>query len=415
MSHGKDDISKRLAALSSQQQELLRMRLRQRQHAAEAPSPATPPNDEALADRDGPAPGTMRFSLFFFSDDGSKAGGEKYDLLLQCAKFADRHGYEAVWTPERHFQDFGGLYPNPSVLGAALAAVTTRVQIRAGSVVIPLHHPVRLAEEWSVVDNLSGGRVAISIATGWHPHDFVLAPGRYDERRDDTYRNLEIIQRLWSGDAVSFEDRDGRAYELKILPRPVQDRLPIWVSIAGNPDTWIHAGEIGANVLTALPSTSLDDMSRKFRLYRRALRGHGHDPRHCTVSVMLHTFLGEDDDDIRRQVRAPMIRYLKTFFRQKEDLIAGADEIETADKDAMMSIAFDRYFRDRSLLGTPQRCAPLIDRLIGMGVNEIACLVDFGLPTSTVLKGLEHLNLLKDRYAQHRNEPRIVNRSADHA
>src|SRR4029453_9616557 len=114
----------------------------------------------------------MKFSLFFFSDDGSSTTENKYQLLTEATKFADRHDFIAVWTPERHFYEFGGLYPNPSVLGAALAMITERIQIRAGSVVLSLHSPVRVAEEWAVVDNLSNGRVALSFATGWHAHDY---------------------------------------------------------------------------------------------------------------------------------------------------------------------------------------------------------------------------------------------------
>src|SRR5215469_14499562 len=123
----------------------------------------------------------MEFSLFFFADSGA-AGGEGYDLLLESARFADAHGFTAVWTPERHFHPFGGLYPNPAVTGAAVAAITEHIEIRAGSVVLPLHHPVRVAEEWSVVDNLSRGRASISFATGWQANDFVLAPENYPRR-----------------------------------------------------------------------------------------------------------------------------------------------------------------------------------------------------------------------------------------
>ena len=83
-------------------------------------------------------------------------------------KFADEHGFHAIWLPERHFNQFGGLFPNPSVIGAALAMVTRNIQIRSGSIVAPLHHPVRIAEEWAVVDQLSGGRVGLSFASGWH-------------------------------------------------------------------------------------------------------------------------------------------------------------------------------------------------------------------------------------------------------
>src|SRR3954467_2526117 len=125
----------------------------------------------------------MDFSLFYFAND-SAAEGDRYRLLMEGAKFADTHGFTAVWTPERHFHSFGGLYPNPAVTGAAIAAVTSRVEIRAGSCVTPLHHPVRVAEEWSVVDNISQGRVGISVANGWHDRDFTLRPENFAERRD---------------------------------------------------------------------------------------------------------------------------------------------------------------------------------------------------------------------------------------
>ena len=111
----------------------------------------------------------ISFSLFYFAA-GEDAAADGYRLLLEGARFADRNGFEAVWTPERHFHAFGGLYPNPSVTGAALAAITENVGIRAGSVVLPLHSPIRVAEEWAVVDNLSrrAGRRSRSPPVGSH-------------------------------------------------------------------------------------------------------------------------------------------------------------------------------------------------------------------------------------------------------
>ncbi len=147
---------------------------------------------------------------------------DKYRLVLESAKFADRHGFNAVWTPERHFQDFGGLYPNPSVLSAALAVLTQRIQIRAGSVALPLHHPVRVAEEWSIVDNLSRGRVAVSFASGWHRDDFIFAPDIYDERKEVMFRHIELIQRLWAGEKLKLPSAGGAEVEFRILPRPIQ-------------------------------------------------------------------------------------------------------------------------------------------------------------------------------------------------
>ena len=118
----------------------------------------------------------VNFGLFYFaSDEGDYAqakGREKYKLLLEGARFADDHGFCAVWTPERHFHTFGGMFPSPSVTAGALAMITKQISIRAGSVVLPLHNPVRVAEEWSLVDNLSDGRVSVSFASGWQPQDF---------------------------------------------------------------------------------------------------------------------------------------------------------------------------------------------------------------------------------------------------
>ena len=139
----------------------------------------------------------LDLSLFYFSSDESASGSQnKYRLLLEGAKFADENGFSAVWTPERHFHAFGGLYPNPAVTGAAVAAITKNVQIRSGSCVAPLHHSIRIAEEWSVVDNISNGRTGLSIASGWQPNDFVLKPDNFEDRRDLMFDQIDEIKAL---------------------------------------------------------------------------------------------------------------------------------------------------------------------------------------------------------------------------
>jgi natural product biosynthesis luciferase-like monooxygenase protein len=392
-----DDYDKRLASLSPEQRRLLAERLRRARPPRDPPSVGDEPAKRGIT----PSGRHMAFSLFFFSADGATTQPDKYRLLLESARFADEHGLAAVWTPERHFQGFGGLYPNPSLLGAALSMVTTRVQIRAGSVALPLHHPARVAEEWAVVDNLSGGRVGISFASGWHPQDFLLAPESYAKRREFTFRHIRTIRDLWAGKKVRFCDPDGSEHEVGVLPRPVQAEIPIWISIAGNPQTWIEAGQLGANVLTTVMSHPPDELSRRIRLYHEALRSNGFRPEDRTVTVMTHTFLGEDDELVKNRVREPLTRYLRSFIAQKEDPIPGGNGSEwmpEGDKDAMVRAAFERYFRDKTLLGTPERCFGLVEHLLDLGVTEIACLIDFGLDADTVMGGLEHLVRLQRCY-----------------
>jgi natural product biosynthesis luciferase-like monooxygenase protein/non-ribosomal peptide synthase protein (TIGR01720 family) len=290
------------------------------------------------------------------------------------------------------------------VTSAAIAAITERVGIRAGSVVLPLHSTLRVAEEWSVVDNLSRGRVGISVASGWHANDFVLAPGNYADRRERMYREVETLRRLWRGEALTCRGGEGREVAVKILPRPVQAELPVWITAAGSPETFRMAGEIGAGLLTHLLGQSVEGVAEKIAIYREAWKQHGHGPGEGHVTLMLHTFVGEDLDAVREMVREPFCSYLRTSI----DLIKNfgrwmGREIDPAqlspdDLDALVSHAFDRYFETSGLFGTPESCLGLISQLAEAGVDEVACLIDFGVPFDAVMEGLTHLNTVRERW-----------------
>jgi len=340
------------------------------------------------------------FSLFYFAD-AAETTQEKYRLLLEGARLADEHGFQAVWTPERHFHAFGGLYPNPSVTGAAVAAVTRRVAIRAGSVVLPLHDPVRVAEEWAVVDNISGGRVGISFASGWHAGDFVFAPDHFEDRKEMMLEGLETVRALWRGETVRRRAGAGLEVDVRILPRPVQPELPVWVTAAYNADTFRTAGTIGANVLTHLLGQTLEDVREKIAAYRAARKAAGH-PGEGTVTLMLHTFVGPDDDAVRDTVRGPFTDYLRSSFGLVESLAPsfglrdGTRGLSEADRDALLEHAFSRYFENGGLFGSPATCLRTIDRLRDIGVDEVGCLIDFGIDVETTLAGLRDLAALRE-------------------
>ncbi|MCI0651557.1 MAG: LLM class flavin-dependent oxidoreductase [Planctomycetes bacterium] len=359
---------------------------------------------------------TIEFSLFYFaSAEDQDAGAEKYRLLVEGAKFADRHGFHAVWTPERHFHAFGGLYPNPSVTAGIVAALTERVRIRAGSVVAPLHHPLRIAEEWALVDNVSRGRVGISFASGWQPNDFVLAPERYENRRTELYSQIEQVQRLWRGEAMTLKNAKGDDVAVRTLPRPIQKELPTWITTAGNVDTYRKAGEIGANVLTHLLGQTVEDLAEKIRAYRDsfAAAGHGAGGSAGVVTLMLHTYVGSNDEEVREAVREPMKRYLATSLSLIQDFVSSwtafrrsrgeqvpenkidLSGLNAEDRDALLEYSFSRYYETSGLFGTPERCIEMVDRLKEIGVDEIACLIDFGVESEQVLASLRHLDELR--------------------
>ena len=342
------------------------------------------------------------FSLFYFADSERENPNAKYRLLLDGARFADEHGFAAVWTPERHFHAFGGLYPNPAVIGAALASITNRIGIRAGSVVLPLHHPARVAEEWSVVDNLSGGRVGVSFASGWQIDDFVLAPDNYSRRASLMYEQIRIVQKLWRGEPVTLSGVDGRETEIRLLPRPLQPELPMWITAAGNIETFRSAGRIGAGLLTHLLGQDVDQLAEKIAAYREDRGAAGFDPESGSVALMLHAFVGRDLDPVREKVRDPFCRYLMQAVSLAQNLARSLGEeidfmsLEPAEQEAFVRRSFDRYFERAGLMGTPDSCLPTVERLKEIGVNEIACLIDFGVDHDSVISSLRYLNLIKE-------------------
>jgi natural product biosynthesis luciferase-like monooxygenase protein len=349
---------------------------------------------------------TVDFGLMFFFCTDQQPGGNKYRLLLDAARFADRHGFSSIWTPERHFHKFGGLFPNPSVVSAALAMVTERLQLRAGSLVSPLHDVVRIAEEWAVVDNLSGGRVAISFGSGWNVNDFIFFPERYAERQAVMYGQIETLRRLWQGESIVRRNSQGKDVEVRIYPEPVQAEPPVWITSSGNAETFASAGSIGANVLTHLIGQDLATLEGKIARYRQARAENGLDPQLGKVSLMLHTFLGPDAEEVKRTVRAPFREYLRSAISLEEKAAQGGGVISGGHKiqpheiphdmmEELLDMTFERYFRTAALMGTPDDCRRFVGELTEVGVDEVACLVDFLDDYDAVMGSLQYLDQLR--------------------
>ena len=319
----------------------------------------------------------MDFSLFYFSgDEAESSGSDKYRLLLDGARFADAHGFRAVWTPERHFHAFGGLYPQPAVTGAAVAAITERVGIRAGSVVMPLHHPIRVAEAWSIVDNLSNGRVGISIASGWQPNDFVLMPENFADAKEVMFDGIErrasacgaARRSTFAGPTAS--PVDGRA--------PCRARCsPSCRSGSRPPATPRPTSRPAGSAPTCSPTCSASRSSSsapKIAAYREARAEAGFDPdaghRHADAAHLRRRRRGRGARDRARAAEGvprhvvlapqgvrlgvpglPAARPAST----PDDGLADDDfeNLSTEELDAVLEFAFVRYYETSGLFGTP--------------------------------------------------------------
>jgi acyl-CoA synthetase (AMP-forming)/AMP-acid ligase II/precorrin-6B methylase 2/acyl carrier protein len=227
-------------------------------------------------------------------------------------------------------------------------------------------------------------------------------------------RGIETVRALWSGNKVPVTSGDGKTIEVKVYPPPVQREPPMWITASGSPETFAMAGRMGANILTNLLVMKPEELVTNAAVYRKAYREAGH-PGQGHVTLMLHTFVGQDAADVRAKVRGPFLEYLKTStdlinkarweltaFAKGDDRKPAApgasmnlDDLSKDDMDALLDHAFERYYASAGLFGTPEGCLATVDRLREMGVDEIACLIDFGVDTDTVLANLASLDELR--------------------
>jgi natural product biosynthesis luciferase-like monooxygenase protein len=352
----------------------------------------------------------MKFGIMFFSSFRGQSDRNIYNLLIEASKFADQNGFCCVWTPERHFHEFGGGFPNPSLTSAVLSIITNRLQIRAGSLISPLHDVIRIAEEWAVVDNLSEGRVAISFGSGWNVNDFIFYTDRYSRRHEIMSEQIETLKLIWKGEPIVRKSSFDKEVSIKIYPQPIQKELPIWITSSGNVNTFNYAGQIGANVLTHLIGQDIQSLAKKIQVYRKAREDNGFDPNQGIVSLMLHTFMGATIELVKAKVKNPFCQYLKTAISLEQMSAIGGGTISGGHKiephtipdsvmEQLLDITFERYFNNGSLMGTLASSRDFIWKLKNIGVDEIACLIDFLQDCEGIMESLRYVNELRISFA----------------
>jgi len=358
-------------------------------------------NDE-VAVKQAPAR-DVTFSFLFFSDvrkDVSDA--EKYAFMRDITLFADREGFEAIYIPERHFYEFGSIYANSAIMAAHLIPQTKRIRFRTAGVSLPLHHPAEVVEWWAMNDILSDGRIDLGFGTGWNKPDFIFSPGNYEDRKQVCWDRIPIVQKLWRGETVVFPGPDGESVPVTVYPRPVQKELNVWLLATKNDDSFIHAGTMGYNLFTMLYGMDLEAMGKKITLYRQARAAAGYDPNTGIVSLMLHTMVHRDERTVAQAVEKPFKKYIRSSMdahvKAMQDGKKETGEIGEAEKEQMLDDAYHRYFTTGAIFGSVEDGRRIVDQAIAAGVNDIACLLDFGVDYDLVKSSLPYLKTLVGHY-----------------
>lgn len=152
-----------------------------------------------------------------------------YAEILEQITWAEGIGYDDVWLTEHHFTEDGHA-PSPLPQAAAIAVKTKKIRIGTGVLLLPLYHPVRVAEDCATIDILSGGRFELGVGVGYRVEEFAGLGIPREQRNGRANEGLEIIRRLWEGETVTYKGKYFQIENARLTPEPVQKpRPPIWV------------------------------------------------------------------------------------------------------------------------------------------------------------------------------------------
>jgi len=279
-----------------------------------------------------------------------------YDSALEQMLAAEPLGYHSVWIAEHHFNDYG-LCPAPPVLAAYVAARTTTLRLGMGVSLIPLHHPVDLAEQLAVVDVLSGGRLDVGVGRGGTLQDYQTFKSDRDESRLRVEEGIALMRQCWSGQPFDFQGRFHSAEQLHVRPRPLQQPHPPLFVATNSEDSVLSAARLGLPTLTSF-IVPMAEVQRRHRVYRDTALAAGRSKdevedleRRSWLMRVVH--VAPDRDAAIRASEAPWMGYQRKMSKLRSDSTGGTVP-NSFDRSLLRLREFRDYLDDEWLLiGTP--------------------------------------------------------------
>lgn len=331
----------------------------------------------------------MKFGLLhLFESPGGNTEKEMVDENLEMIQAADELGFDSIWLAEHHFSEYG-VMPSTAVMAAALARSTKNIRIGTGVVVLPLHNPIQVAEEFAMVDLLSNGRLDFGVGRGYQPSEFQGFGIDMDDSRDRFDESLEVILKLWTEESVTFNGKYVQMQDLRVRPRPMQlPHPPVWV--AGiSPQTFSLVGSKGYNLLFPPP---WQPSTTAINTYREALSAAGHDPHGTRIAALVHMYVDDETERAKKDFEEPLIWYYRTFsgLVARPAGVAAPNTYEhySALRDLTETVTYEQLLAlDGVVVGDPELCISKIRRLKELyGVTDILCWTRLG--------GLDHRKVM---------------------
>ncbi len=285
--------------------------------------------------------------------------GSFEETIRECER-AEAAGFDSVWLGEHHNNPV--LYPAPLLGLAAIAARTRRVALGTGVLLLPLYHPMSVAEEGAMVDMISGGRLILGVGAGYAPEEFAAFGLSVKQRGSRLDEGAALLRRLWTETHVTHHGRYYHVEDATVGPRPLQQPAPpIWFG-AWTPPAIQRAARLGDAWLGG-PSAALSELSSCVKSYRAARSEMGKEPGE--IASFRYIFVAGTTGQALAAAGDSFIQaYEDMYFRWPHPVI----------KRPQGELSIERLAENRIILGDPETCVREISRFREeLGLDHLIC------------------------------------------
>jgi alkanesulfonate monooxygenase SsuD/methylene tetrahydromethanopterin reductase-like flavin-dependent oxidoreductase (luciferase family) len=342
----------------------------------------------------------MAFEFGMFHEFQRVAGTsdeEAFTTSFEQVDAAERWGLDAMWLAEIHVAPERSVLSAPLTLASAIAARTKRMKIGTAVQVLPLCHPLRLAEEVATVDQISHGRLIFGVGRSGFPRTYEAYGVPYGESRERFAETLEILKKAWTEESFSYKGQYYNFENVKATPRPYQKPWPEIRVAANSADTFPNIAKLGHAVFVAVRLGTLEELEPNITAYREAWKEAGH-PGEGKVFLRAPVYVAETDKAAREEPEESIMYFYRYLGERLVDSATRSGVRAVEDRAArggrLQTITYEEALRDKIIVGSPER---VTDRLMGLqetlGLDGILCEMNCGtkIPHQRVMKSLQLL------------------------
>jgi alkanesulfonate monooxygenase SsuD/methylene tetrahydromethanopterin reductase-like flavin-dependent oxidoreductase (luciferase family) len=339
----------------------------------------------------------MKFGAFYLlQSPGVRPSAEVYRQKLDLMVYADTLGFDSIWIAEHHFSNYG-YSPNPLLLAVKAAGLTKRVRIGTAVLVLPFWHPLRLAEDVAMTDQLTEGRLDVGVARGYQPYEFErfgLDIAHSRERSDET---LAVFLQALDGRGIEHRGAHYQVPETTTYPRPLQQpRPPVWLA-AATADSFQTAVRNGLNCFTSGSTRPLTVPQESWAHFEAARKAQGVSGPY-EFAVQQHVHVAPTDAEARSRLEHSLWHYRHaTLLRRGVARVTAGVATDEAVPDEP---SLDALWDEMTLAGTAERVRARLGRYRAtMGLTQLNCIFDLGSLDGDTVR--QSMRLFMEQVAPH--------------